>query len=96
MVTVGGVERSRPVAKIARKVVTFAVFVLKAPSLNVTALMIAPSRVPVPNSEKIPGAAVLSTVIVVENVPLDEVTVKVCGPTGVAAPRIALICVGET
>src|SRR5712692_11276148 len=96
ILTTGVVVRSSPVTKSARKVGPLVVDVLNAVIWKVTALVIAPSPVPVALSEKIPGGAVRSTVIVVENVPLLEVTTRVCTPAGVDGLITALICPGDT
>src|SRR5258708_37557899 len=90
-VTTGSVERSSPVPKMARKVGPLPVLTLNAPSANVIALRMAPSCVPDPVKEKIPGGADLSIVTLEENVPVEEVTTSVWAPNGVAAFITALI-----
>src|SRR5215471_16852272 len=91
MVTTGVADKFNPVANSARNVGEFAVRVLKSPSRNVTALRMAPSRVPVPNNEKSPAGALVLTVIVPFCVPLDDVTTTGSEPSGVFGSTTALI-----
>src|SRR5262249_38275665 len=79
-----------------RNVGPLPVVTLNAPNANVTAFRIAPSRVPVPKREKMPGGALTSMVTLVENVADAVVTVSVCTPSGVVLLSTTFNCVGET
>jgi hypothetical protein len=72
------------------------VVVVKGPKCFVTALLNAPSLVPVPNTENTPGEEYFERTIFFVKVPVGDLMVNVTGPAGRAGSSLVLICVGLT